>query len=246
MGLLERENKVLNYLKNICDLEIPNPKYLGQPSESFPYPFQGYFKIPGQSGCYAQLTSEQRSQSIEPLAHFLKQIHSIDEENAYKIGADKPVFDRTNKPTVFSNFKDLIQKVQKRGTLQLNVKVFEQEMALADAADLSNENKVLVQGDLYCRHLMFNDKKNLTGIIDWGDVAINWSCVDLAVIHSFFETQDHPKFLDIYGAVSEANWQYARFLGIYSSMNLICYAQDIGDKILYQEAKGSLKRLGCL
>jgi len=56
--------------------------------------------------------------------------------------------------------------------------------------------KVLVHGDLHCRHLMFH-KKKLTGIIDWGDVGIN----NPAVIFSLYPSDTHKTFLNIYGRV---------------------------------------------
>ena len=77
--------------------------------------------------------------------------------------------------------------------------VFNDEMKIAAAVHLP-KTKVLVHGDLYCRHLMFDDNK-LIGIIDWGDVGINSPAVDLGVIFSFYPTDCHQAFFDIYGEV---------------------------------------------
>ena len=108
--------------------------------------------------------------------------------------------------------------------------------------NIPEDCKVLVHGDLYSRHLLF-DKGKLSGIIDWGDTAINHACVDLAVVFSFFPSECQEAFLEIYGDVDPENWQYARFLGLYSSLTVMLYAHDVGDMALFEEAKRSAARV---
>ena len=99
-----------------------------------------------------------------------------------------------------------------------------------------------MHGDLYCRHLLFNQGK-LNAIIDWGDVGINNKAVDLAVICAFYPTEYHAQFFVEYGTVDDITWQYARFLALYGAILLIAYGHDIGDKLLVAEAIDNIRRV---
>nr|WP_269471739.1 phosphotransferase [Legionella spiritensis] len=55
-------------------------------------------------------------------------------------------------------------------------------------------------GDLYWGHLMF-DNNDLVGIIDWGQVGINHPAVDIGIVFSFYPTDYHQAFFDVYGEI---------------------------------------------
>ena len=94
--LIERENAVLGHLQNLVNLTIPNPIYVGNPDDNYPYHFHGYEMINGKSGCHANLSATVRNTSIAKLAKFLKRLHSLTETEARAIGAKDQVFDRTD------------------------------------------------------------------------------------------------------------------------------------------------------
>jgi aminoglycoside phosphotransferase (APT) family kinase protein len=98
----------------------------------------------------------------------------------------------------------------------------------------------VLQGDLYCRHLLF-DQGKLSGIIDWGDMEINHKVVDLSVIWSFYPTAGHSVFLKTYGEVDPDTWQYARFLALYLMLTVLLYAHDIGEPLLIMEVTRSIR-----
>jgi len=239
--LIERENKVLKNLQSILSIEIPNPKYIGQPTSHYSYSFHGYKMIKGTSGCHAQLNDQDRITSLAPLSIFLKQLHSINENQALAMGAKPQVYDRTEVNKVVETLNERVEKIVTRKLCSINKDYFKDEMRIAQTIELPSE-KCLVHGDLYCRHLMFN-KGQLTGIIDWGDVGINNRSVDLSVIWSFYPNSCHKKFLETYGPVDPATWQYARFLGLYSALTMMIYANDIGDPLLVKEAIDAIKRI---
>ena len=94
--LIETENILLKNIQSRFSLYIPNPIYIGKPGADYPYPFQGYPILRGSSGCQANLTTNERDASIEPLARFLKELHSITEHEALKWAPsrrwlDKPI-----------------------------------------------------------------------------------------------------------------------------------------------------------
>lgn len=239
--LIERETIILKNIQQFFNINIPNPVYNGQPTLVYPYPFHGYNLITGKSGCHAQLNITDRINSLAPLATFLKKLHSIREAHALKIGAKQQVFDRTNIKNTTNTLIERVQKINQKKICKVNLECFQQEIDLALSTTLP-ENKCLVHGDLYCKHLMFNHS-TLIGIIDWGDVGINNPAVDLSVIWSFYSNQYHQPFFEIYGEVDKETWQYARFLGLYSSFLLILYGTDVKDSLLVTEAMNSIRRI---
>lgn len=233
--LIEQENVLLQHLHSMLSLEIPNPQYHGQPNQIYPFPFHGYLIVPGTPGYRANLTFAERSESINPLAHFLKKLHSIDDKLALSLGAKPQVFDRTDFNHIQRTLKERVQKLIERKIGNLDQSTLEYEISQASKLTLPRNDNVLVHGDLYSRHLIFNQGK-LTGIIDWGDNGINNRCIDLAVVFSFYPPACHNDFLAIYGPIEENSWQYARFLAIYSALTLLLYAHDIGNNPLFTEA----------
>lgn len=239
--LIERENALLKNLQPLFAIRIPNPVYIGKPTSSYPYPFHGYKIIPGLSGCHAHLTDEARLASLPVLAKFLRQLHNIDEAQAISLGAENQIFDRTVINEAITDLKERVNKITTKKICAIDMDCFEQEMQIANKIKLP-EDKCLVHGDLYCRHLMF-DKNNLVGIIDWGDVGINNRSVDLSVIWSFYPQSVHGQFFKLYGEVDANTWQYARFLGLYSAFTLILYGTDTKDVLLVTEAINAIKMI---
>lgn len=168
-------------------------------------------------------------------------MHRINEAEARTIGAKDQVFDRTNAERSVIALAERVEKINARNIALINLSVFNEEMETVSAINLP-KTKVLVHGDLYCRHLMF-DQGELVGIIDWGDVGINNPAVDLGVVFSFYPTDCHQDFFDIYGAIDSEIYAYARFLGLYSAITVMLYGHDIEDPQLVQEGKESILRI---
>jgi aminoglycoside phosphotransferase (APT) family kinase protein len=240
-SLIERENTVLKHLQEIVELQIPNPVYLGKPSDNYPFHYHGYPIIKGKSGCHAALSESARAKSINKLAELLRCLHNISQPQARKIGADRQLFDRTNIDKVTSELATRVEKINARHIATINLSVFNDEILTAKKVILP-EQKVLIHGDLYCRHLMFHHEE-LVGIIDWGDTGINSPAVDLSVIFSFYPQSCHQAFFDIYGTIDENTFAYARFLGLYSALTVMLYGHDVGDKLLVSEANDAILRI---
>ena len=198
--------------------------------------------IKGKSGCHAQLSTKERIESLATFTLFLKQLHSINETQALALGTESQVFDRTTVANLIETVNQRVDKIITKQLCDINYKCFQFEMNEAQKIDLPYDDKCLVHGDLYCRHLMFNHGQ-LTGIIDWGDAGINNKSVDLAAIWSFYPNACHKQFFELYGAVDLATWQYARFIGLYIAFTLILYGNDVGDPLLIAEAIDSVKRI---
>src|SRR4051812_35619656 len=50
---LENEMRLLPALALLVPLAIPNPRFVGRPTEAYPWPFAGYPLLPGRTACAA-------------------------------------------------------------------------------------------------------------------------------------------------------------------------------------------------
>lgn len=243
--LIAQENLVLNKLPEFQAIKIPRPNYLGWPTPQYPYTFQGYTLLNGKPSYQAQLSMADRKASVKILAEFLKQLHAIDAERALTLGAAPQVWDRTDANHAVTTLTERINKIVERQFCAINQNLLQQEFSNAQKLSLPVQDKCLVHGDLDSRHLLFNHGV-LSGIIDWGDCGINNRSVDLAVVWDFYPAECHADFLNCYGAVDAATWQYARFLGLYSAFTLLLYGHSIGDQLLASESLEAVKRINPL
>ncbi len=239
---LQRENKLLNHLAKLLNIQIPQPKYLGHPTTAYPYPFHGYEIITGVPAYLANLSQLDYFSSLEPLAIFLKQLHNIAQAEAITFGAELQEFSDATVNQTIKTFSERINKIIKRKIVNLNQACFKEEIAAVKRLKPAYNDKCLIHGDLDCRHLMFNQHR-LVGIIDWGDVEINNRAADLAIVWSLYPPECHERFLSLYGSVDEATWQFARFLGLYDAIALILYGAGVADKDLLAAAIDAVKRI---
>lgn len=240
--LMQRESLILGNMPAFREIRTPRLKYAGQPASKFPFPFQVYEIINGQSGYRAGLDQKERSDNIGILAGFLKQLHEITPDDAKRMGAiAQGSGSRTNIEETIKVLMERTDKIVQSGGMKINLACLRDEINQAKNLTLPDTH-CLVHGDLDSRHLIFDEKK-LVGIIDWGDTDIANRSVDLDIVWTFFSVDCHDKFLKIYGAVEEDEWRFARFLGLYCSFSLALYANDLNDSLLLSESVDSIKRI---
>ncbi len=115
-------------------------------------------------------------------------------------------------------------------------------MARAPAAAV--EAPVLVHGDLYARHLIADDERRLTGVIDWGDVHVGDRALDVAIAHAFLPPGARAAFRRAYGAIAPGTWARAAARAVQHAALLARYARHAGDEDLRREAALSLRWAG--
>jgi aminoglycoside phosphotransferase (APT) family kinase protein len=239
--LLEQENNILPLIAGHLPAAIPVPIFTGKPSEDFPYPFSGYSIIPGITACRAGLTENQRIKLAEPLALFLKSLHSIPVERVGNAWPDK--IGRLNLNKRIPMLYDYLEKVSLK--IEINKKEII-KIAEAIPEKMEEGKSALVHGDFYIRHILVDDNRNLAGIIDWGDLHIGNPAVDLSVIHTFFPPEARKIFLEVYGEIDDNTWLLSRFRGLYMALLLTHYGLEIGDEFLVKEGEISMKYISLI
>src|ERR1700676_2615249 len=80
--LILTETRLLPLVAPRLSLPVPVPKFVGQPTERYPWPFSGYRMLAGRTACAAGMDDRQRIAAAEPLARFLAALHAIDADEA--------------------------------------------------------------------------------------------------------------------------------------------------------------------
>lgn len=230
---IAREIAVLSKLAGRLPLDSPVPLFLGKPSLQYPFLFYGHKIVKGQSRSHLRLSATDFNNAAKTLANFLCQLHKLDlKDLSLKPKSLGPPFDRAQISNLFANLINYKKQLAPNFSLSAYDKKI--ETILDQASNYVPDRKVLalVHADLYHRHLLFDEKNCLTGIIDWGDTCASDPVVDLAVIYQFFPKKSHQIFFNTYGEVSEDKKNYARFLGLYYAVILLWFGSERHDKDL--------------
>lgn len=228
VAILNIERKLLPVIYHQFELKTTVPILDGKPSELFPWPFLGYNFISGKSPI--QLNRTERILMIEPIANFLKNLHSIGFDELKDINLPNDELRRLD-----INFrKPQLEKYIQQG---IQKKLIEDEQKINDyiesLVEIGSETPlVLVHGDLHFKNMIVNEQNQLEGIIDWGDAHIGNRELDLSIIYSLIPYDMRSAFYEIYGNVSEASKKLAQFKAVYTTIVLLLYANDQKDDSL--------------
>lgn len=231
--LIDVEWNMLHALVQRLPIPIPKPLFYGKPDVQFKWPFLGYNFLDGKSACGAGLTMQERMSFAQPLAHFLKALHAIDQDEAYKLGAGPDILEKLNVHKRLPIAQQNIEKIRALGLFKNCDQLLAVLESLKDVCDTGP--KVLVHSDLYARHFLINQERKICGVIDWGDVRIANPAVDLQLLFSFLPRQAYSLFVSVYGKIDEQTDQLALFRALFHTASIVVYAHDVGDQDLLNE-----------
>jgi aminoglycoside phosphotransferase (APT) family kinase protein len=241
--LLEREISLLPELSALSPLPIPNPEYVGRPSERFPWPFAGYRFLSGQTACRADLSEDQRAALSEPLAQFLATLHSFPVHRAVVLGAGGDEIGRLDVPARSVKARATLRELKNTGLLAAaQAQRLERVLDLC-AGIVPRGAPVLLHGDLYARHLLLDDHGKPAGIIDWGDIHIGDRAVDVGLAFEFLPPVARERFRRAYGVLDDATWRLAHFRALYHAANILRYAHRVSDANLAREGMFALRNV---
>lgn len=209
---VERELAVLPLLAPQLPLPVPEPVFVGAPSERFPWPFSGARYLAGREPAEARLDDEGRARLAASLAAFLRALHAVDA----RVELPEDPLRRTDMAFRVPRAQEMLAETERRGLWRTPRRVGE----ILDAARglPVPPATAIVHGDLHLRHILVVDGR-LAAVIDWGDACRADPCVDLVLYWSLLPPAARDAFLDTYGPVEEEQLLRARVLSL-----LICAA----------------------
>jgi len=164
---LRREKLVLDLIQDKVALKIPKIEYISNLDNDFLA--TGYRVIEGRSLApkeFNELIYRQRDNIAKQIAGFLKELHSIEVNNAELI-IDKMEELKEMYEKFISKYSDLFELSQVG-----KIKDFFER--IINDKSLHKYKLTLVHNDFSASNLLFNcDTKEVCGVIDFGDVAIS-------------------------------------------------------------------------
>jgi aminoglycoside phosphotransferase (APT) family kinase protein len=241
--LLETESRLLPALAPRLPLPVPVPVFLGRPGASYPWPFQGYERLAGRTACAAALDEEARERAAVPLGRFLRALHAFPAGEAARLGAPGDTLGRADLPKRVQQARDRLAEVRGRG-LGGASPALDEVCAAAAEERASPPPPALVHGDLYVRHLLADERGDLAGVIDWGDLHLGDAALDLSIAFSFLPPPARLAFFTAYGGtLEEPTLRRARLRALHYGAILLLYGTETGDADLVREARVALAYL---
>ncbi|MDP6933878.1 MAG: phosphotransferase [Myxococcota bacterium] len=236
--LIEREWRVLPHLVGRLPLDIPEPVGRGEVSEAYPSPFLAYRWIPGELPHRLSLAPEQRAAAAEPLAGFLRALHAISTAEAAEWG----VPGTSNRREVASRLPWARKRAEQLASTPYR-RSAERALAAMDPLppEVSDPELALIHGDLHAGQVLFDADRRVSGILDWGEVAVGDPAFDLQLVDAFLPPGARSRFWEVYGPVSEPVRARARFIALSYGLAILVNALDTGDAALRDEAARSLE-----
>lgn len=240
---IEREIDVLPRLAPLLSVRIPEPEFVGRPTDEFPWPFSGARFIAGREAGDAVLDDAARVEVAIELARLLRRLHAAEVAEAVDPGHDLPVDPnaRMDMPKRVQHVREDLADVQRLG-LWRRPERLDGLLEEAEVLPPSTEPTAVVHGDLHFRHLLVDDEGGLCGVIDWNDVCRADPAIDLQLAWSFFPPEDRERFYEAYGPVTEEQRLRARVLALSLCAALARYGEAERLPEIVQEAVGGLER----
>lgn len=173
------ESRILPVLAEQSPLPIPVFCFHGRPSEAFPYHFVGYRKLPGVPAIHVDTRAMPFENWVPTMGRFLSWLHRFPVSYAAELGVlrqDVAALIEEVRTDALDDF-DLLKQVTEEAPLEEWHAYFEKGYQ-PSAERLAS---VVVHRDLAAEHVLYDlTRQELTGIIDWSDIAISDPSTDLA------------------------------------------------------------------
>lgn len=237
----ELQVELLPVLGPLLPLPVPQPVFVGRPSEDFRWPFFGTPFLPGREVADVPLGDEDRARAALPLATFLRALHSPEllELPGVELLSVDPM-GRANMGLRVPRTRERLAELRELGLWEAPAEV-EEILAAAERvpppADLA-----VVHGDLHLRHLLVADDGRPTAVIDWDDLCLAEPAVDLMLYWTFLPPAARPAFVSGYGPIGEERLLRARVLAIFLCGSLAVYGHHEGLPGLTRESIAGIER----
>jgi aminoglycoside phosphotransferase (APT) family kinase protein len=229
----EREIAVLPKLAPHLPVAVPEPVFVGRPTDEYPWPFFGSLLLPGTEPAAVALGADERLMVALELAAFLRSLHAVE--------LDEPL------PEDVNGRADMSRRVRLARETLAEIEALWQAppsvaAILAEGEQLPPaELGAVVHGDLHVRQVLVEGRR-LTGVVDWVDVCRSDPAIDLSLLWSFLDPAQRPAFLEAYGAVTDEQLLRARVLALNLCAALAAQAHAQGLAAVEREALAGLAR----
>lgn len=197
---VEKEQKWLPKLAPSLPISIPIPLAMGEPGKGYPWKWSIYRWLEGESAASAPIAD--LSDFAVSLAQFLRALQSIDAN-----GGPAPGLHSFYRGGSLSVYDAETRKAIAALTGQIDVDAATEVWETALATSWS-KTPVWVHGDISEGNLLVKEGR-LSGVIDFGQLAVGDPACDLAITWTLFEGKSRQAFRD-HLSLDEATWARGR------------------------------------
>lgn len=234
-GLTARELSVLPKLAPLLPVPIPEPRFVGEPSDAYPWAFFGGPLLVGCEPGEAGLSDADRETVGAELGSFLRALHDLG------LDIDLPADPNRRADMTFRvpRARECLAEVEAAGVCLLRDSV---ERVLEEALRLpTTDAEAVLHGDLHARHVLV-EHGHLSAVIDWGDVCVGDPSIDLQLAWSLLPPAGRARFAETYGPIEDDRLLRARATALYFGAMLAAYAHSVGNGNLERECVAGLER----
>ena len=240
--LIVREIAILPRIAPHLPLAIPAPVFVGTASEAYPWPFAGYEMIGGATACSVAISEADRVRLAAPLGRFLGALHAIDPAPLVELGLPPDEIARLDHAKRVRIVGERIPSLVAAGAIDADA--FMTWFRTHPPETIAGAKRTLVHGDLYARHLLVDDARVPTGVIDWGDLHLGDPALDIAIAHAMLPPSAHAAFREAYGTIDERTWHAARYRALDHAVLELDYGIRADDAGMRGIGSAALRRLG--
>ncbi len=211
--LIEHEQRWLPQLAPSLPLRIPAPLAIGQPTPEYPWRWS---IVPWLAGTTAESAVPGHSEAAS-LASFLRALHR-------PAPADAP-----------RNAVRGVALCERAEAFEQRMSQLQRDCLLEDVSSSTEVRRLWesalrapidydptwIHGDLHPRNVLV-DRGRISGIIDWGDIAVGDCATDLAAVWMLFENAETRQAMkQMYAIASPATWSRARGWAVLFGVTLL-------------------------
>ena len=227
---LMTESRVLPVLATQSPFPLPEFSFHGRPSEAFPYRFVGYPKIPGVPAIHVNPRTRSSQHWAPLLGRFLSWLHQFPIANATTLGVpelDVAELIEECREEALEDF-DLLNDVTEGTPLERWRSFLEAGCPVSGLSRASAA--VLAHCDLAAEHFLFDPTtQELTGVIDWSEVAICDRAIDFAGFFHWGGKAWVDAVLSVYkGPVDDGVLVRAEFLAACRGVGDVAFGLETG------------------
>jgi aminoglycoside phosphotransferase (APT) family kinase protein len=229
-GQPEKECTWLPRIAPHLSLAVPDPLALGEPSGDYPFRWLVCSWLDGANATPERLTSQDRTAA--DLVRLLRELWSIDTAGgppAEGRGGDLSIYDEDVRASV----EIISNSIETRWALR-------EWTAALDATPWTGE-PVWLHRDLDARNLLAQDGR-LSGLIDFGGLAIGDPAADLMVAWKMFDPEGRAAFRERLD-MDDATWRRARGCVLCQAVMILSYYTLETNPTLVREATNWLAQL---
>ena len=239
---LRGEIELLKIISNNKNDTIPIPQFefLGSGNANYPFLFVGYRKLRGESQAEKRVLLQ--NSELMRLVQFLKGLHSIPIDSVSSVKEEDSLPSNVWQEGKAKFEERLLSLSRVNALLEKQVRDFLENYrwSILD----KSFTKCFVHNDLLPEHILLNAKGDISGIIDWGDAAIDDPAIDYAGLGYCFGFEDLITSVQHSGFEDKERVLKRAILGwVFAALSDVWYGEKQNEKIRIEFAVQSLEGL---